>query len=244
MNINQIAIVIPFYNEVNRFNTIDFCEFAIINLHIDWYFINDGSTDTTQILLEKLQTSLPKINICIISFEENKGKAEAVRNGLLTAYKYKYSHLGFIDGDLQIPLNQVVHLHEALKLETMSIALSTRNFEKDFKYFNFRSVISYSLSLLNKKILNFNTQVIDSQCGCKLFCSNLVPILFERPFISRWLFDIEILLRLRDSKNFCEEQIKQIKLNKLNRSQDSNIRIFQNLNLISDLFKINSFYNR
>jgi hypothetical protein len=40
--------------------------------------------------------------------------------------------------------------------------------------------------------------VYDSQCGAKLIRADLVPSVFDEPFTSRWLFDVEILARLRN----------------------------------------------
>ncbi len=36
----------------------------------------------------------------------------------------------------------------------------------------------------------------DTQCGAKLFRSNVVKDLFNEPFISRWIFDVELYCRL------------------------------------------------
>lgn len=38
--------------------------------------------------------------------------------------------------------------------------------------------------------------VHDSQCGAKLFRASAARALFGEPFCSRWLFDVELLLRL------------------------------------------------
>jgi len=37
----------------------------------------------------------------------------------------------------------------------------------------------------------------DTQCGAKVFRAALVPVLFKRNFFSRWLFDIEMFLRMK-----------------------------------------------
>jgi hypothetical protein len=37
----------------------------------------------------------------------------------------------------------------------------------------------------------------DTQCGAKLIGRELVEPLFAEPFLNRWLFDLELLMRLR-----------------------------------------------
>jgi hypothetical protein len=37
----------------------------------------------------------------------------------------------------------------------------------------------------------------DSQCGAKLFRTELVDEVFAEAFVSRWIFDLEVLLRLK-----------------------------------------------
>ena len=37
----------------------------------------------------------------------------------------------------------------------------------------------------------------DTQCGAKVFRSSLVPVLFSQEFKTRWLFDVEMFLRMK-----------------------------------------------
>jgi hypothetical protein len=39
--------------------------------------------------------------------------------------------------------------------------------------------------------------VYDSQCGAKLFSAEAAKIVFQSPFATRWLFDVEIIKRLQ-----------------------------------------------
>jgi hypothetical protein len=38
----------------------------------------------------------------------------------------------------------------------------------------------------------------DTQCGAKIFRKELLEPAFSEPFVSRWIFDVELLLRLGD----------------------------------------------
>ena len=58
----------------------------------------------------------------------------------------------------------------------------------------------------------------DSQCGAKLFRREIVHQAFGEPFVSRWIFDLEIVLRL-GSANVIECPVHQwleVKGSKLN----------------------------
>ena len=37
----------------------------------------------------------------------------------------------------------------------------------------------------------------DTQCGAKVFKRAIVPVVYNDAFVSRWLFDVEIFLRLK-----------------------------------------------
>lgn len=230
------------YNEALRFDKSTFFDFADQYSYINWYFINDGSTDQTYSVLTKIKQERP-LSVQIITFAENKGKAEAVRAGVLEAYNQNiYSHIGFIDGDLQIPLDQINNLYSIIKYDKLGVALSTRELKKNLSFFNYRSIISNCMIIVNQRILDFKTPIMDSQCGCKLFSVDLVEFLFSKAFISKWLFDMEILLRLKKRENFEESQIKQVRLDRINKSKNSKFKLYQNLNLIIDLLRIKQCY--
>ena len=205
------AIVVPCYNEENRLDILAFRNFASSAHRIVFLFVNDGSTDETLTLLSSLQSSeLPTYSV--LNLEKNCGKGEAVRRGILTAVRSNPDYVGFWDADLATPLGAI--------LEFIDLAESRRDLE---------IIMGSRVKLLGRKIerrpsrhylarffataasLILGLAVYDTQCGAKLFRTSSLGGLFHHPFVSKWIFDVEILARLiqsrRGTRLFQPEQI-------------------------------------
>jgi glycosyltransferase involved in cell wall biosynthesis len=74
-------IVIPCFNERQRLSVNTFCKFLSKQNCIQFVFVDDGSSDYTFQILKEINNNYPK-NTYLLQFPENKGKAEAVRQGL------------------------------------------------------------------------------------------------------------------------------------------------------------------
>jgi len=55
----NLCIVVPCYNEAKRISLNDF-EFFFHFSQVNLYFVNDGSLDTTQLILDSLQKKHPQ----------------------------------------------------------------------------------------------------------------------------------------------------------------------------------------
>lgn len=207
----KICIVIPCYNEEKRLPVDQFGDF-INKTGISICFVNDGSKDKTIKVLENLKIQHPD-KIYVLDLEKNCGKAEAVRQGMLSmAENNSFSNIGYMDADLATPLNEVTNLLQVfadipeLKLVFGArVKLIGRNIQRTAKRHYFGRLFSTIASLI------LGLPVYDTQCGAKFFQADSVPALFQKPFISKWLFDIEIIARLRDivginkTENYCFE---------------------------------------
>jgi glycosyltransferase involved in cell wall biosynthesis len=202
----QAIIVVPCYNEAQRLDASKFREFSCEHRHVRFLFVNDGSTDGTRELLGELVRSDPEC-LALCDLQRNSGKAEAVRQGLLRAYQADPEYLGYWDADLATPLDAVLTFCAVLdsrpEIEMVfgaRVSLLGRCVERSPLRHYLGRVFATAASLA------LGVSFYDTQCGAKLFrTSPEVMSVFQRPFQTRWIFDIEIIARLIAARR-CEAQ--------------------------------------
>ncbi len=74
----KARIIIPCYNEAERFGRREFERFKNNAHDIRFLFVNDGSRDASLSILESLRDSDPS-RFSVLSLGKNEDKAEAVR---------------------------------------------------------------------------------------------------------------------------------------------------------------------
>ena len=195
----RTIVVIPCYNEAARLHVEAFATFLEDpqNAAIDLLFVNDGSRDATLAVLQSLQTRF-LARAAILNQPANRGKAEAVRAGMLHALAQRgCSITGFWDADLATPLAQIHDLAAVLALYphlTMVFGARVRLLGRDIHRQPLRHYLGRIFATAASKVLRL--PIYDTQCGAKLFRANdeLRAVLAE-PFQSRWIFDVELLAR-------------------------------------------------
>jgi len=65
----------------------------------------------------------------------------------------------------------------------------------DIERTSMRNVIGDIMSAVIMRYLRLN--IYDSQCGSKIFRTDIARELFDRRFVSRWLFDVEVFTRMK-----------------------------------------------
>src|SRR4030095_2832380 len=101
------VIVVPCYNEEKRLDVARFSKFTSSLHNVTFLFVDDGSTDETPRVLESLKRSNPS-KFAVLNILQNRGKAEAVRQGFLAAIDSHPDYIGFWDADLATPLEAIL----------------------------------------------------------------------------------------------------------------------------------------
>lgn len=193
----MITIVIPCYNEAQRLNSEVFIQTLQENNEIGFLFVDDGSVDSTLELIEDIEKTGGKDRVSHLHFKRNQGKAEAVRKGMLHALKFSNSYIGYWDADLATPLSEIENFAHILETKNDVQVVCGARIQRLGANINRHWYRHYPGRLIATCIsLMLGLPVYDTQCGAKLLSHSLVQELFEEPFISPWLFDVEVIARL------------------------------------------------
>lgn len=203
----KILLVVPCYNEGNRLQLSEFSK-DIPNLF--FLFVNDGSNDNT---LDKLEL-IASETIFILNIESNVGKAEAVRQGMIHAQQLTIfpllSWLGYWDADLSTPLRELQNFlnfqNNVMPQAEAVWGSRVLRLGSDIKRSHGRHILGRLFATVIRIVLKAKSY--DSQCGAKIFKKHVVKNVFSQPFLSRWLFDVEILLRMKQ-QNIIEYPLKE-----------------------------------
>jgi dolichyl-phosphate beta-glucosyltransferase len=195
---HEVLIVVPCYNEQARLRPGDYSQFVQEHPEVGFLFVNDGSTDGTDDVLRSLCQAAPS-SLRFITLERNLGKAEAVRRGTLDAlHSADVQYVGFWDADLSTPLEaistfvQVLDEHRNLILVMGSRVqlLGRRISRQSCRHYTGRVFATAASAILS-------VPVYDTQCGAKVFrVGEFTRTLFQEPFGTGWIFDLEILARM------------------------------------------------
>jgi CheY-like chemotaxis protein len=203
-----VGVVIPCYNEEERLLSVEFLDFVDKHSGYHLCFVNDGSKDKTLEVLNKLREGRENF-ISVYDCEKNGGKAEAVRLGMLhMAKKQDLDYIGFLDADLSTDLADFDELVSTIENSDYKIVSGSRisRMGADITKESARQVISLTINLIIRKILKMEFK--DTQCGAKIFHRDVIEIAFNNKFLTKWLFDVEIFIRIR--KHFGLDKAKQI----------------------------------
>lgn len=192
-----VGVVIPCYNEEDRISGATFKEFLMKNHGYHFCFVNDGSTDNTLEVLEQLKIGFED-SISIVNCEKNGGKAEAVRKGTLKLLQDRQlDYIGYLDADLSTDLSDFNELVNTLESSDYQIVSGSRihRMGATITKQSARKIISKTINLIIQGLLGMGFK--DTQCGAKVMDRNLAAAVLTGKFVTKWLFDVEIFVRIR-----------------------------------------------
>ena len=182
----------------------------------------------------------------LVSYTKNVGKAEAVRRGIhFCNNELDFEYIGYFDADLSTPLPACFKLKSQLT-NGIEFVFGSRIMkigsviERSSK----RHLIGRIIATIISNMLNM--KVYDTQCGSKLFTKDLSLYLFKDPFISKWLFDVEIFFRM--IKKYGPERalskMIEIPLDRWIDRGGSKVKFSYFFRLWFDLYAINKKYKK
>lgn len=235
---NTTVLVVPLWNEFSR-GSFNYLDTLTKIAEIDYYFVNDGSSDTTGIELNRFKDLS---NVEIINMEENTGKSSAIKTGLLRALQNEnYEIAGFVDGDGAIPSSEVqrclsLALYRIVEdnydaFFTSRVALSGRKIDRKTHRHFIGRIIRTLIDVKHKQL------PYDTQCGFKFFkvSRNFLEATSQKAH-TKWFIDLELLLSLRKKiENFgvWEEPLQE-----WHDMNNSSITWKQYPRIISDLIQV------
>ena len=192
----RCVIVVPCYNEERRLEPERFLDYVARTPDVDFLMVNDGSVDRTAEVLASLERASGG-RIRALTLTPNRGKAEAVRQGIGQALARESEVVGFWDADLATPLDSIDELREELRRHPgvemvfgSRVKLLGHTIDRQpMRHYAGRVFATFTS-------LALRLPVYDTQCGAKLFRRTpQVAAYFAEPFSTRWIFDVEILAR-------------------------------------------------
>jgi dolichyl-phosphate beta-glucosyltransferase len=195
--IGSTAIVIPCFNEADRLGVPVFAAAIEARTEWDFVFVDDGSTDGTANLLDRLRAPHPD-RVSVLRLERNVGKGEAVRRGMREALGGGAELVAYTDADLSTPFEELARLIDRLGQDERLTAVLGSRFRRlgaDIQRSELRHYAGRIYATLAS--LTLMAGIYDTQCGAKAFRSSpRLERALEEPFEERWAFDVELLSRL------------------------------------------------
>jgi glycosyltransferase involved in cell wall biosynthesis len=222
----------------------EFIQFVHENLGYHLCFVNDGSKDNTLEVLNNLRKGREDY-ISIYNCEKNGGKAEAVRLGVLhLAKNLNLDYIGYLDADLSTDFKDFEDLVKTIETSRFKIVSGSRidrmgaNITKE----SARKVISKTINMIIRMILGMSFQ--DTQCGAKIMTKDIATNMFNEKFVTRWIFDVEIFLRMKKfyGKELVQNLICEQPLKRWIHADGSKLSMRDSVKIVGQLLEIAVHY--
>ena len=152
----------------------------------------------------------------------------------------QFDYLGYLDADLSTDFRDFDDLVNTLENSEFKIVSGSRisrmgaNITKE----SARKIISKTINLIIQNILGMPFK--DTQCGAKIMKREMVTPMFETKFITRWLFDVEIFMRMKKfyGKETVQSLICEQPLKRWIHADGSKLSMKDSIKIVGQLGKI------
>lgn len=202
----------PFKDEGQNIDTDHIIKF-ISKHNVKLAVVNDSSTDNLS--LQKLEILERSNFVTLLNNKINLGKGPSLKIGIdhLSNLATPPSHIAIFDADFSSTLEEIYRLYKIALDSDIDIVCGSRiaNWENgNQNYIKTNPMRKYLGSIFSTLVkLRFNLDIKDTQCGYKVFkSSSIIPIVDEIKNPSKWLLDLQILVRARETLKIIEIPLK------------------------------------
>jgi len=188
-------LVVPCFDEETRL-PLGALDALLARETLSLVLVDDGSRDGTLRVLEAYRARHPE-RVFVHALPKNRGKAEAVRRGLVAALALEADVVGYADADFATPPRELVRLLEVLHAGSFDLVFGSRVrvFGTDIHRVEARHVLGRVFATAASMALG--EAIYDTQCGAKwLRRGPALEHAVATPFVSNWAFDVELFARL------------------------------------------------
>ncbi len=186
MPVSGFELVLPFYNEAaGAEQTVTALAAACAAANVDWHLVlvDNGSRDATGELLARLAAAEPRLRV--VTVPVNRGYGHGIRADLATCTA---PAVGYLDGDGQVPPDDVLRVYRALVAGGADLARARRISRGDTWQ---RRRVSWVFNLLFRWL--FGIEALDVNAKPKFMRGELLPALALAA--DDWFIDTELLIK-------------------------------------------------
>ena len=191
----KLSIVIPAYNEEKRLGRTlnDYGSYFLNKLGEDYeiFVVLNGCRDRTLDVVKGYSKKYPAIRY--IDIKEGIGKGGALIEGFKIV---NGDYIGFVDADGATNASAYYNLYEQIKDYDGIIASRwIKGAKVRVRQTAGRRIASRLFNVLVRIL--FGIDIVDSQCGAKLFTKKAIKNVVNELGTTRWAFDIDLLYLLK-----------------------------------------------
>ncbi len=189
----EVSIIIPCYQEETHLElSVSELIFNLNNFKFDYelLFIDDGSTDGTKLILEKIKNNFPHVKVFYNSY--NIGRGASVEIGIRES---DAKVVGFLDIDLSTPPVNIGPLIQLIQSDFVDVAIAFRVYKLKLSVLPFiihRVILSYGYRILSRNYLGHKFR--DTETGTKFFNRKKILSIIDQIEDKHWFWDTEVML--------------------------------------------------